>query len=73
MGIFSFALACGLIALLEAPPLLKKKDYKGMAVFAGFLIFAFSVTALEIMGVNLPNPSKGIEYIVKQIINMKFA
>ena len=71
MSILLLILACGFIALLEAPRLLKAKSYKDLSVFIVLLLFSFTLALLQILEVPLPNPYKGINYIVKQMTSIR--
>ncbi|KJS87214.1 MAG: hypothetical protein JM58_04950 [Peptococcaceae bacterium BICA1-8] len=57
------------IALFEVPGLVHKKYWRELIVFLLFLLFAFILSLLQIMGVKLPNPTKGIEFVVKYFLS----
>lgn len=58
------------IILFEVPGLIQKKYWRELAVFSGFLLFAFIISLLQVLGVKLPNPNQGITEIVKAIISI---
>lgn len=72
MKIFLLAVACELIALMEVPRLLKNKHYKDLTVFVILLLFSFTIALMQIMGVVLPNPTKGIGFLVEQVSKVRF-
>lgn len=65
-------LSCGLLVYLEAPKLLKAKGYKDLVVFLVMLLFSFALVVMQILGTTIPNPTKAIQYLVKQTINIRF-
>ncbi|WP_227762189.1 hypothetical protein [Zhaonella formicivorans] len=72
MNIVWLVLAFIAMALLEVPRLLKNKSYKELTVFAVFWCFSFTLALLEVLGIRLPNPSKGIEFLVRRVTEIKF-
>ena len=55
------------IGLFEIPGLIQKKYWRELIVFLIFLLFTFVVSILQVMGVQLPNPTKGIEFLVNMV------
>ena len=60
------------IALIDAPKLIKDKSWKEFIVFSIFFVFAFTIALLQIFGVKIPSPIKGIQYIIKDILHLNY-
>jgi hypothetical protein len=60
------------IGLFEVPKLVRNKHWRELVVFAVFLLLAFVMTLLETLGVKLPNPSKGQEFIMKDLLHLYY-
>ena len=61
-----------LILYFQGAPLIKERQYRDLAIFTGFLSISFSLALLQMLNFELPNPTKGIEYVVKMITSAKF-
>lgn len=60
------------IMLFEIPGMVKRGDWRELKVFLGFLIIAFIMSLLYIIGVPIPNPVKGMEYLVKDVLHLNY-
>ena len=60
------------IALLDAPKLIRNKNWKEFIVFSKFFVFAFTIAFLQTLGVNIPSPIKGIQYIIKDVLHLNY-
>ncbi len=58
-------LAFLLMLWLELPTLLRKKQWRRLAVFLVLWLLGFVMSFLLSIGVKLPSPVKGIEYVIK--------
>nr|WP_243270090.1 hypothetical protein [Thermanaerosceptrum fracticalcis] len=58
------------IALFEVPGLIQKKYWRELIVFLMFLLGAFILSLLQVLGVKVPNPVKGIEFLVKNFLTI---
>ncbi len=61
-----------IIALIEIPGLIRKKYWRELIVFSFFLLLVFIMTLLQIMGIKLPNPVKGLEYLIKEVFHLSY-
>lgn len=48
----------------------KKKHYNELATFVILFVIGFTLSFLHSIDVNLPNPNKGIEYLIKLVQSM---
>ncbi|MBO8169578.1 MAG: hypothetical protein H0Z35_10395 [Thermoanaerobacteraceae bacterium] len=58
------------IALFEAPGLVQRKYWRELTAFLLFLVAAFILALLQVLGVKIPNPVKGIEVLVKYFLSL---
>jgi hypothetical protein len=62
----------GLVALFQIPALIKKKHWRELMVFSFFCILALTLNLLQALDIKLPNPSKGIQYVVEDVLHLKY-
>jgi hypothetical protein len=67
MNIILVVIPALLIALWEAPPLLKARQWKDLTVFTVILLAGFTLALLQVLGVKVPNPTKGLETLSQMI------
>ncbi len=60
------------IGLLEVPALIRNKHWRELIAFSSFLLAAFVLSLLQTMGVMIPSPMKGIQYVIKDILHMNY-
>ncbi|MBP2630315.1 MAG: hypothetical protein H6Q70_943 [Firmicutes bacterium] len=48
----------------------KKKHWNELATFVVLFVIGFTLSFLHSIDVNLPNPNKGIEYLIKLVQSM---
>lgn len=65
MKIFVLFLIFAGIAFYEIPGLLRKKQWPELITSSVLLMIGFMLSFLQLIGVNVPNPNKGIEYLIK--------
>lgn len=53
------------IALIEALGLFRKKQWGEFAAFCILLTIGFTLSLLQTIDVKVPNPNKGIEFLIK--------
>jgi len=53
------------IALVEIPGLLREKLWGELATFSILLTIGFTISFLQIIGIEVPNPNDGIAYLIK--------
>jgi len=67
MKIFALILAFAAIALVDIPALFKAKQRRTLIAYFSLLFTGFILSLLQVVGVKMPNPHKGIEYLIKLI------
>lgn len=65
MKILALILIFTIIALFEFPGLVKKKEWRELITSSVLLAIGFMLSFLQVIGVKVPNPNKGIEALVK--------
>ena len=51
-------------ALIDIPGLIKKKQWKELITASSLLFIGFVLSLLQVIGVKLPNPNKGITFLI---------
>ncbi|MEW6228158.1 MAG: hypothetical protein AB1700_08735 [Bacillota bacterium] len=54
----------------EAPEMIRQKQWEELALFIGLVLFAFTVSFLQVIGVPIPSPVKGIEYLTSRMLSL---
>lgn len=67
MKIIVLILAFSVLALIEIPKLLRKKQWPELITSSVLLSIGFLLSLLQIIGVDVPNPNKGIESLIKML------
>lgn len=67
MKIFVLVLLFTGLSLLEIPKLMRKKQWPELIASSVLLSIGFLLSLLQIIGVDVPNPNKGIEYLIKML------
>jgi hypothetical protein len=65
--IFLLILAFIGVAAIEVPGLIRKKYMRELVVFSLFLLSAFILAFLQVIGVKIPSPVDGIEAMIKML------
>lgn len=60
------------IILIEVPVLIKNKYWHELKIFSAFLFIAFIMSLFYIIGIPIPNPVKGEEYLIKHILHLNY-
>jgi len=55
------------LALIAIPKLMRKKQWPELITSSVLLSIGFLLSLLQIIGVDVPNPNKGIENLIKMI------
>ena len=70
MSVVMIVIAFIAIAAYETPGLVRNKLWKDLVVFAGLVIFGFVISLLQAIGIPVPNPIKGIEYLTEKVARL---
>lgn len=70
MNLIGLILVFAIIIGYELPELLQKRQWREVAVFSGLIIFGFTISYLQMIGVTLPNPVKAIEFLTDTLIGL---
>jgi len=65
-------IAFALIAIMDLPKLIKEKQRKEIVVYLSLFAFAFTISFLLVIGIQIPSPVTGIKYIVKDILHLNY-
>lgn len=67
MKVILVVLIFGVLALIDLPGLYRKKQWPEFITSSVIFSLGFVLSVFHVMGVKLPNPNKGIEYLIKLI------
>ena len=67
MKIFILILVFGFLVLLETPGLIRQKQWAELITSSLLLGFGFLLSLLLTLGVKVPNPHKGIEFLIQLV------
>ncbi|KJS82059.1 MAG: hypothetical protein JM58_15910 [Peptococcaceae bacterium BICA1-8] len=67
MKVFILILTFSGIAFIQVPVLIKKRQWGELTVIFILLAIGFTLSLLQTIGVKVPDPNKGIEFLIKQI------
>jgi uncharacterized membrane protein (DUF2068 family) len=68
MKILLLTLIFGGLALIDLPGLFRKKQWAEFIASSVIFSIGFFLSLFQMIGVKLPNPNKGIEYLIRLII-----
>lgn len=61
-----------IVALRDAPELIRRKHWKELAVYSVLFLLAFVVAFLQVTGVEIPSPIKQIQFFLKNILHLYY-
>ena len=70
--IFLLVIIFIIIGIVDLPKLIKKKQWYDLSVFSIFFLFAFTTALLQTLGVPIPSPVKGAEFVIKDVLHLNY-
>jgi len=67
MKVFMLILSFIVIAMIDIPKLIKSKKWGELTASSVLLSIGFILSLLMTLGVKVPNPNKGIEFLIKML------
>jgi uncharacterized membrane protein (DUF2068 family) len=64
--------AFAVLIMLEAPGLIKKKQWRELAAYSTLMIIAIVISVLYTQHIDVPNPVKNTQYYMKNIFEYLF-
>jgi len=61
-----------IIAYVNVPPLIREKQWHDLIVYCAFFTAALTLSVLLVLGVNIPSPIKGVQYVIKDILHLNY-
>ncbi|HOQ38221.1 MAG TPA: hypothetical protein PK033_11135 [Acetivibrio sp.] len=61
-----------LIFIINVPGLVKKKEWRELTFFSILYIIAFTLGLLYVLDVHIPSPMKGLQYLIVDILGIKY-
>lgn len=72
MIIILVVLAFLVIAYFNVPKLIRAKEWRELTVFMSLYTLGMTLSILLIIGVTIPSPIKGAQYILKDVLNLHY-
>lgn len=60
------------IILFDVPEMIRNGYWHEFKIYSIFLAAAFTMSLLYIIGIPIPNPVKGMEYVVKDLLHLNY-
>lgn len=60
------------IILVDVPEMIRNGYWHEFKIYSIFLAAAFTMSLLYIIGIPIPNPVKGMEYVVKDLLHLNY-
>ena len=64
--------AFAVILIVEVPAMIKKKQWRELAVYSVLMAIAIVVSVMYVLDLNVPNPVKNSQYTVKALVEHLF-
>ncbi len=61
-----------LVAWLNIPELIKKKEWRDLTVFLVFYTAAFVLGLIYVLDIPIPSPMKGLQYLISDVLGIKY-
>lgn len=61
-----------LIAWLNIPKFVKKKEWRDLAAFLVFYTAALVLGLLYVLDIPIPSPMKGLQYLISEVLGIKY-
>jgi hypothetical protein len=58
--------------MFQIPALIKKNHWRELMAFSFFCILALTLNLLQALDIKLPNPAKGMQYVVEDVLHLKY-
>ncbi len=71
MIVFMFA-AFAVLIILEAPGMIKKKQWRELTAYSVLMLLAIVISVLYLKHIQIPNPVKNTQYYVKDVFENLF-
>jgi len=60
------------IILVDVPEMIRNGYWHEFKIYSIFLAAAFTMSLFYIIGIPIPNPVKGMEYVVKDLLHLNY-
>ena len=61
------------VALINVPGLVREKRWKDLWVYSGVYVLTLTISVLMVLGVQIPSPIMGIEYLFENVLHLSYA
>lgn len=70
--IFLLILVYSGLMLFEVPELIRNKYWRELSIFSLLLLFSFVLSLLQAKGIELPNITHGLIYLIRDILHLGY-
>ncbi|AZV56606.1 hypothetical protein [Clostridium sp. AWRP] len=60
------------ILSFEVPEMIKNKYWHELKVYSIFIIISFILSLFYVLNIPIPNPAKGMEFVVKDLLHLNY-
>ncbi len=70
MSVVLLVLAFAAIVAYEVPGIIRRREWGELVLFLVLVLFGFAVSFLQAIGVRVPNPVRGIEFLTGKVAGL---
>lgn len=70
MPVVLLALAFAAMVAYDMPGIIRRKEWGELVLFLVLVLFGFVVSFLQAIGVRVPNPVRGIEFLTEKVVSL---
>ena len=70
--IFLLVAVFAVLVLLEAPGMIKNKNWRALTVYSVLMTLAFVICIMYILDIDVPNPVKNTQYYIKSLFPFSY-
>lgn len=60
------------IIVINVPGLIKRKEWRELAVFSVLCVIAFALGLMYVLDIHIPSPMKGLQHLIADIFGIKY-
>lgn len=72
MTLFFILFGLAVIALYDLPELIRKRHWADVAVFSILYLTGATLAILLYLGVEIPSPIRGVQYLFGEVLHLKY-
>ncbi|HHW21848.1 MAG TPA: hypothetical protein GXX26_03065 [Clostridiaceae bacterium] len=60
------------VLIINVPGLIKRKEWRELAVFSVFYVIAFALGLMYVLDIPIPSPMKGLQHLIVDIFGLEY-